>query len=157
MYLGQNAFMTALSPAEAAVAISDAAMQSALPEGEILEGRECPPLDCSKCPVKIVEKQVFVPGPATTQVVYRDRYITQPGASTINPVTGLPYTQDELAMLPIVSIPAASGVPITPVDSVTPEETEMSEGVVEMADVKKFPWLWVVLGGGAIWFLSQRK
>ena len=155
MYLGQNT-LTALTPAEMnfAAGVDAASVQSIFPGGDFPPPPpDCPPFDCSQCPVKTVtvKEKVLVPGP--TQIVYQDRYITQPGGSSQQ--WGMPTVSPDQIYggLPIVRIPAApSTTPVAP-----PEDFEMSEGVVEVHEKRKFPWLWLVLGGGAAYLMMKKK
>lgn len=162
MYLGQNTLMTVeAQPMVESQRLVDAAMATVRPSGEL---PDCPPFDCSQCPVRVVEKKVEVPGPIQTQIVYRDRYITSPG-SVLPGTTVVQPGSTTLSPEAIVRIPAAAA----PVDefgaggsadyyaAFGAEGTEMAEGDMQTHEVKKFPWLLLAAGGAAVWFLSRKK
>jgi hypothetical protein len=162
MYLGQNAFFTVQAQEQpASMRLVESAMATVLPSGEV--SPDCPPFDCSICPVQTVtvKEKVEVPGP--TQVVYRDRYITQPG--TVAP--------GAIVRIPAASAPESGGISPTPTRqelqqwyisqglevpaSLGPEDTEMYDGEIQTHEVKKFPWMLLVAGGAAAWFLTRKK
>lgn len=164
MYLGQNTLWSADNRADGQ--LIDSAMALVRPEDRVenLENPCPPPFDCSGCPVKVVEKKVTVPGPVTTQIVYRDRYITQPGAVGPGVVVRIPAAAaPEPGIIDPGSVPdypSDNGTSLVP-DGVLPsagaENSEMSEGAVQEAGKKKFPWWLLAAGGAAVWYFSRKK
>lgn len=164
MYLGQNTLWSADNRADGQ--LIDSAMALVRPEDRVenLENPCPPPFDCSGCPVKVVEKKVTVPGPVTTQIVYRDRYITQPGAVGPGVVVRIPAAAAPVESGGISPPPTSAdladlyisqGLPVPA--SLGPEGSEMEEGAVQETGKKKFPWLLLAAGGAAVWYFSRKK
>lgn len=111
----------------------------------------CPPFDCDKCPVKIVEKTVFVnvPGPpGKTVTVTQYVYVPVPGTSA----AGAGYSQSELesiyqsygGKLPSTGLP----------DEASSEGSDYGTKQTHTGESKPFPW-WLVAVGAAAYFLAK--